>query len=358
MSLKLTRELEKQVAPDGQPYNTVVLRNSNGMTMTLIDIGATWVSCVLPIEGELSDGREVLLGCIDYGAQPSYLGATVGRYANRIYQGRFTIGDDVFQVTTNQAGNALHGGVEGFDKRRWSLIEHTPQVATYRLVSYDGYQGFPGELTVEVRYELTDSNEVAIGYTAKTDKPTLVNLTNHAYFNLMGADDGKDCLSHSLSINADHFLPTDAVGIPVASLMEVANTSFDFRQSQRIDAKWLADEHQQAAKGYDHSFLLNINCLQGAIAAQAIAPDGSVKLNVYTDKPAMQLYTGNYLAGTPNRIGGEYSDYSGFALETQFLPDSPNHPEWPQPSCVLQPDQVYQSMTRYCFDISGETSGS
>lgn len=357
MSLSLKHEIEQLVAADGQPYQALVLTNANGMSITLVDAGATWTSCIVPVAAEPSGSREVLLGCFDYSKQPSFMGTTVGRYANRIYQGRFSIGDESYQITTNQAGNALHGGIVGFDKRRWSLVEHSTQFAMYSLVSKDGDQGFPGELNVTVRYELTDDNSVEISYTAETDKPTVVNMTNHAYFNLLGAENGQDCLSHELSVNAGQYLPTDSYGIPFGDLAQVAGTSFDFNRRKRINADWLSDEQQQNAKGYDHSFLLNTSCLEGVAAAKVVAPDGSLSMSVYTDKPAMQLYTGNFLAGTPNRIQGEYSDYSGFALETQFLPDSPNHPEWPQPSCTLQPDQVYHSTTRYSFDVSGEISG-
>ncbi|MBW3694273.1 galactose-1-epimerase [Vibrio sp. T187] len=352
----LLESMTRELAKDGHPAKVITLRNNNGMTATFMDIGATWLSCRVPVQER---PREVLLGVTNIGdfyAQQAYMGTTVGRYANRIAQGQLAINDQVYQLTTNQAGNTLHGGVEGFDKRRWEIVEHNSQSVVFYLESADGDQGFPGNVHVSVHYELTDENQVSIRYLANTDQTTAINLTNHAYFNLLGADEGHDCLGHTVSINSEQYLPTNEVGIPLGALEPVSGTSFDLNEETVIGDTLLAHQQQIAAKGYDHSFLLDPQCKQGACAATVISPDGLVTLKVFSSKPAMQLYTGNWLAGTPNRIQGQYQDYAGLALETQFLPDSPNHPEWQQESCILTPDQEYAYSTCYQFEFSGDSS--
>ena len=337
-----------EAAYDGRPAQVFTLSNTQGMTVTFMDIGATWLSCQVMVAGK---AREVLLGVStmsQHQQQLAYLGATVGRYANRIKAGRFSYQDQEYQLKNNQAGNCLHGGPNGFDQRRWHVEQSGEQVLLFSLHSQDGDQGFPGNLAAQVRYELSDENEVTVSYTAMVDKPCPVNLTNHAYFNLMGAEAGHDCLEHQLQINAAEYLPTDNKGIPLGDLKPVDGTGFDFTSSKTIGRDYLLDEDQKRASGYDHSFLLNDACHGGkAIAARAVSPDGKLMLEVTTTKPAVQLYIGSFLVGCPNRTGGEYANLAGFALETQFLPDSPNHPEWPQPSCILLPDQTYRHSTVY-----------
>lgn len=351
----IAQKMTVDKAFDGQPAKVVTLVNSHGVNVAFMDIGATWLSCVLPVKG---GAREVLLGVsnmADFNQQPSYLGATVGRYANRIAAGKFTIEGQDYSVDVNQAGNCLHGGKEGFNKRRWEIVEQSSRAVLFCLQSPDGDQGFPGNVTVSVRYELSDDNQVSITYLANTDQPTVVNLTNHAYFNLLGAESEHDCLSHILSINSDEYLPTNDVGIPLQGLAPVANTGFDFNSPKVIAQDLMCDEQQQAAQGYDHSFRLNKRCKQGECAATVHSSDGLVSMKVFTTKPALQLYTGNWLGGTPNRVGSQYKAYSGLALETQFLPDSPNHPEWDQESCILHPDQDYAYTTCYQFDVLGDS---
>ncbi|MCC4818963.1 galactose mutarotase [Vibrio splendidus] len=352
----LHQSMTQTAAYDGQPAQLVTLSNKHGMQVTFMDIGATWLSCILPVKG---NQREVLLGVDsmeNFQKQASYLGATVGRYANRIANGRFKVDGTGYKLDANQSGNTLHGGSDGFDKRRWQLTAQTPMSVVYSLVSADGDQGFPGLLNVSVSYELTEDNRVSIEYFATTDKATVVNLTNHAYFNLLGANSDHDCLSHIVSINASQYLPTNKVGIPLGNLKSVKSTSFDFNQPMMISERLLGDEQQKAAKGYDHSFLLAENCKRDQCAATVTSPDALVTLKVFSTKPAMQLYTGNWLGGTPNRNGGSYEDYAGIALETQFLPDSPNHPEWKQDSCILRPEQEYRYRTCYQFEFSGDYS--
>ncbi|MGF1758247.1 galactose-1-epimerase [Photobacterium sagamiensis] len=340
--------MTEEAAYDGRPAKLFTLSNTQGTTVTLMDIGATWLSCQVVVEGK---AREVLLGVrsmVQHQQQSAYLGATVGRYANRIKAGKFSYQGQSYQLLTNEAGNCLHGGPKGFDQCRWQVEQSDPQRLVFLLQSEDGNQGFPGNLITRVSYELSDDNEVAISYSAMIDKPCPVNLTNHAYFNLMGAEAGHDCLEHKLFINAAYYLPTDDKGIPLGELKPVANTGFDFTKIKTIGRDFMVDDDQKRVSGYDHSFLLGNDCQGGeAIAAKVVSPDGKLILEVATTKPAVQLYTGNFLAGCPNRSGNEYAGLAGFALETQFLPDSPNNPEWPQPSCILQQEQSYQHCTIY-----------
>ncbi|MDG3086359.1 galactose-1-epimerase [Vibrio hannami] len=351
MTVDLAKTMIQGPAYDGKPAQVYELRNANGMVVTFMDIGATWLSCKLPLDG---GEKEVLLGVgnmTDFKEHTTYLGATVGRFANRIAGGRFSIGEKSYQTPLNQGENILHGGPEGFNKRRWDVADICSNSILFVLVSPDGDQGFPGEVNATVTYTLTNDNEVSIRYTATTDKPTPINLTNHAYFNLEDAESGSDCREHKVKINARYYLPTDAAGIPLGEFDAVKNTNFDFMESKPISRDFLKDEEQVNAKGYDHSFIFNpLRDVKEPIV-EVENRDGSVSMQVFTDKPAMQFYTGNWNSGTPRRIGGMYEDYSGFALETQFLPDAPNHPEWPQPNSVLNPGEVYQYKTRYKFSF-------
>lgn len=347
----LFETMTKEAASDGRLAQLFELKNENGMRAVFMDIGATWLSCKVPVKGQL---REVLLGqssMAGFKKQASYMGVTVGRYANRIANGKFKIDGTKYQVDTNQAGNVLHGGTEGFDKRRWSVVKETTNSIEFSLISPDGDQGFPGELTVSVIYQLTDDNQIVISYNGRTTKSTPVNLTNHAYFNLLGADSDSLGLDHILSINASEYVPTTEVGIPKGAWKKVKDTNFDFTDPKVISQDFMLDKDQDNAKGYDHSFVLDKTCAKGECAASLTSPDSLVTMHVITTKPAMQLYTGNWLAGTPNRVGGEYQDYSGIALETQFLPDAPNHPEWPQLSSILSSSDTYKHETRYQFIV-------
>lgn len=350
--LPLTHLMTDENALDGKPARLVRLTNNQGMNITLMDIGATWLSCQVPLAN--GEQREVLLGVnkmADFKQQSCYMGATVGRFANRIAKGSWTVNGTRYQVSTNQAGNCLHGGVEGFDKRRWKIEHQSTTEVCFSLLSTDGEQGFPGTLEVQVTYALNDKGQVSIQYLAHTDKATPVNLTNHAYFNLQGdekTDNAQDCRDHKLWIQAEYYLPTDEVGIPLDGLKSVEGTGFDFRTPRLINQHFLQDEQQLAAKGYDHSYFFDPARDNSQAVAALSSADGQVSLTVTTNKPAMQLYTGNWLAGTPSR-SGEYQDYAGVALETQFLPDSPNHGEWSQPSCILEPEQEYNFSTTYHF---------
>lgn len=348
-------EQKMQLTPfsDGVLANIFTLTNRHGSSISIMDIGATWLSCQIQMKGEL---REVLLGVDSmqkHLEQDVYLGGTIGRVANRIKNGRFDIDGQSVQVSTNEANNSLHGGVDGFDKRRWDVAEKLSDKITFSLTSADGDQGFPGLLLASVSYQFNDDNEVCIEYHASVDKTCPVNLTNHAYFNLLGAEQGQDCLSHFLQINAEQYLPSDKAGIPFNDLQPVSGSSFDFRQEKVIEQDFLSDQQQLDKSGYDHSFFLN-NTHQDSNkpALTLTAPDRSLQLQVSTNKPALHLYTGNFLAGTPGRSSTIYKTNSGIALETQFLPDSPNHLAWSQGSSVfLLPEQKYQFMTLYAFNV-------
>lgn len=325
--------------------NIITLTNNQGMSIKLTNWGATWLSCLLPVEGHK---REVLLGCRSieqYEQQKAFLGATIGRYANRIANASINIDGKHYSLVANQGEHQLHGGKLGFDKQFWSIQSQSDQQVTFALTSPDGDQGFPGELKAAVTYTLTDDNQVTITFNATTTKLTPVNLTNHAYFNLDG-ETNTDILSHTLQVNADYYLPVDVNGIPNGDLTKVSEHDMDLRQPRVLSERILESSERQLVGGYDHAYLLNKT---QPIAAQLTSSDKKVIMDVITTKPALQVYTGNFLRPTPNRQNGEYDNFAGVALETQFLPDTPNHPEWSQPSCWLSPEQTYHHQTSYRF---------
>ncbi|GLQ74002.1 galactose-1-epimerase [Vibrio penaeicida] len=339
----------KGIARDGKPPKVVTLTNSQGMSVSVMDIGATWLTCILPLE---SGPRDVVLGVNDmddFYHQTAYFGASVGRYANRIENGRFTLNDKKYQVSQNQAPHSLHGGTEGFDKRRWLIEQYNNQCVVLTMVSSDGDQGFPGQIQVKVKYELSEDNRLLIEYSAYSNGDTVVNLTNHAYFNLDGQG---DVLNHKLNVHADEYLPVNAEGIPESEPMSVIGTGFDFHTTKSIKQDLLLDEHQQKVGGYDHSFILN-GSIESANqeqptqtkACSLISSDSAVVLNISTNQEAIQIYSGNYLAGT---IGKEeaYNIHSGIALETQCLPNSPNRN---LSACLLKAGESYLHTTSFQF---------
>jgi aldose 1-epimerase len=338
---------------DGRLANVVELSNGQGSSIVVMDIGATWLSCELMLTSGLR--REVLLGVAtmaQFQAQGAYLGTTVGRYANRIHQGRFSIDAKAYQLSLNHAGNTLHGGEVGFDKKRWQIVEQTINSVRMTLESEDGDQGFPGNLIASVCYTLTQDNQVEIVYRAQCDQSCPISLTNHAYFNLQGTEPNNTCLDHTLQLDADYFLPIDNVGIPLGAVKSVENNGFDFRRPKQIMKDLMVDEQQKIAKGYDHAYILSQPRSLIHPVATLTSPDQCVTMNVFTDKPALQLYTGNFLAGTPRREGGYYANYAGIALETQYCPDSPNHDEWQQMSSILHPGEIYCYATTYQFELN------
>ncbi|WP_257812506.1 galactose-1-epimerase [Aggregatibacter actinomycetemcomitans] len=334
----------QSTAPDGLPFNLFILQNAQGMRVQFTDWGATWISCCLPVNGEL---REVLLGCKleDYPVQQAYLGVSVGRYANRIANAQFPLNGKVVRLTANQGKHQLHGG-NGFDKRRWTLEKCGENFVCFSLYSADGDQGFPGNVKATVTYTLTEDNAVKIEYAAQSDQDTALNLTNHAYFNLENAMQGADVRNHSLRLNADFYLPVDSEGIPNSPLKHVVGTGFDFRIAKPIKQDFLQGE-QLAAKGYDHSFIVNKAWQKPCVLLTS--PNGDLSLEVLTSQAALQVYTGNFLAGTPTREGAQYADYHSIALETQCLPDTPNHPEWQNYGGIVKAGEEYYQWTEYRF---------
>lgn len=335
-------------APDGLPFRLLTLRNEAGMVVTLMDWGATLLSARVPLQ----DGsvRETLLGCATpehYLEQSAFLGASIGRYANRISKSQFTLDGQRWQLTPSQGENQLHGGPQGFDKRRWRIERQNDNEVLFSLTSADGDQGFPGNVNVTAYFHLAEDHLLTIEYRATTDKPCPVNLTNHAYFNLDG--DQTDVRNHTLQLLADEYLPVDEMGLPTAGLKKVALTSFDFRTPKTVAEDFLREEDQRVVKGYDHAFLLQAKGDTSLPAAHLWSSDKQLQMTVYTSAPALQFYSGNYLEGTPARGNKTYSAWQGLALESEFLPDSPNRPDYPQPDCVLRPGEEYVSLTQYHF---------
>ncbi|WP_207923242.1 galactose-1-epimerase [Marinomonas flavescens] len=351
-SVQLLHSNMNDVAKDGKPAKLVTLKNSAGMTATFMDIGATWLSCTLPL---VNEHREVLLG-IDtmegFYQQTGYLGATVGRFANRIKNAQFVLNGKNFSISKNQGDHCLHGGVEGFNSRRWEVLELSDQHVVYGLCSPDGDQGFPGKLDVTVCYRLSQVNGVEISYHAHCDQDCPVNLTNHAYFNLQGESDLMDCRDHLLVINADKYLPTNDSGVPISDAVSVDGTGFDFQTKKTIRQDFLKDDHQKSVGGYDHSYLFPEHAGGASLVSIVQSPDEKVKMKVMTTMPAGQLYTGNFLKDCPKRGGKHYTNYAGFAFETQFLPDSPNHPEWSMSDSILKAGDDYRHQTTYQFELS------
>lgn len=323
------------------------LTNKQGMQIEVMDWGATWLSCKIPVEGQL---REVLLGCQPqhYDQQSAYLGATIGRYANRIANSSYNWQGKKIILSANQGNHQLHGG-QGFDQRYWQLQKCGKNFIIFSLFSAAGDQGFLGNVETTVSYHLTEQNEVEIEFKAQSDQDTPLNLTNHAYFNLIDAQQPlQDVRQHLLQVVADYYLPVDAEGIPNRNLTKVEQTSFDFRQLKSIAQDFLQGD-QQMTKGYDHAFLLNVEDRQQQAVATLVAPDKLLTLELYTSQPALQVYTGNYLAGTPTRNQQYYQNYAGIALETQALPDTPNHPEWHKFGGMVRAGQHYTQWTKFSF---------
>ena len=276
----------------------------------------------------------------------TYFGSVPGRYANRIALGKFTLDGKQYTLPINNPPNSLHGGTDGFERRNWTAKE-IPNGVEFMLVSPDGDQGYPGTLTAHVRYALR-GNTVRIDYIATTDKATLVNLTNHAYFNL-GGDGSGTILDEKLMIDADRYTPIDATSIPVGELAPVAGTPFDFTTPHSIGERIGADNPQlKNGSGYDHNFVLRGKAGELRPAAKVYDPASGRVLSVETTEPGVQFYSGNFLDGSlPSRSGGKYGLRSGFCLETQHYPDSPNHPDYP--STELKPGQMYRSVTTWTF---------
>lgn len=343
--------------PDGTLVDLYTLANPHGIEVRAMTYGGIIVSLKTPDR----DGNpgDIVLGYDDlehYVANSPYFGAIIGRYGNRIAKGHFTLDGQTYTLAVNNGQNALHGGLQGFDKRVWRA--HPVQTdstvgVVFQYASVDGEEGYPGKLDVQVTYTLTDDDRLVIDYYATTDKATLINLTQHSYFNL-GGDGSGDVLGQELMINASHYTPVDSTLIPTGDIAPVDGTPFDFRTLTPIGARINADNQQLTnGGGYDHNFVLNrTDADAGKLvhAAEAVDPGTGRTLDIYTDQPGIQFYSGNFLDGTiTGKDGHVYGHRNAFCLETQHYPDSPNQPSFP--STVLRPGEKYQTRTVWEFGV-------
>ncbi len=334
------------MTPDGKTVELYTLKNNKGAEARIMNYGGVLVSLKVPDRtGALGDIVAGLDSFQDYLKPPPYFGAIIGRYGNRIGNARFTLNGVEYKLAKNDGQNSLHGGTRGFDKRLWQANPLSPESLELKYRSADGEEGYPGNLDVTVKYTLTDANELRIDYSATTDKETVINLTNHSYFNLAGEG---DILAHEVMINADRFTPIDKGLIPTGELKDVTGTPFDFRTATAI-GKRIEQKDQQLifAGGYDHNWVLNRKGDGLEAVAKVTDPKSGRVMEVLTTQPGLQFYTGNFLDGTLKGKGRVYTRRSAFCMETQHFPDSPNKPSFP--STVLKPGSTYQSTTVYRF---------
>lgn len=339
--------------PNGQEVTAYTMTNTNGVEAKVISYGGIITSLKVPDkDGKLEDvvlGYDTLQGYLD--ASP-YFGAIIGRYGNRIAKGKFTLDSVDYDLAVNNIGNHLHGGLTGFDKVNWNVKEVASEKGvaielTYQSLDMD--EGYPGTLDVTVTYTLGNDNTLEFNYQATTDKKTVVNLTQHSYFNLTGMKD--DVLGHELMINADKFIPVDSTLIPTGELRPVAGTPFDFTEFKKVGAD-IDVENQQLAYGggFDHCWVLNEDPKEMSLAATAYEPTSGRAFDVYTTEPGIQFYSGNFLDGTiTGKNDKVYKFRSGFCLETQHFPDSPNQESFP--TTILNPGETYQTTTLMKFYV-------
>ncbi|MFW6124594.1 MAG: aldose epimerase family protein, partial [Pirellulales bacterium] len=332
--------------PDGTEIEQYTLSGGAGLEVEVITYGATIRRVAVPDrDGNVENVTLHLPSLDEYVAGHPLFGCVAGRYANRIAGGRFTLDGTEYTLATNDGRNHLHGGKTGFDKKVWQaepVERDDARGVRLTYVSPDGEEGYPGTLTATVLYELTDDNRLVMDYTAVTDKPTVVNLTNHAYWNLGGATSG-DVLGHQLMINAERFLPTDHALIPLGPSEPVAETPMDFREPHPIGSRI-----ERVEGGYDHCYVLKKPRGETLpLAARVIDPASGRVMEVRTTQPGVQLYTANFLDGSHGVDGHRYGEHAGLCLETQHFPDSPNRPEYP--STVLRPGETYHDRTEHRF---------
>lgn len=336
----------------GEQIDVYTLSNKKGMEVSITNFGATVVTLKVPdLTGKATDvvlGYDTLDG---YEKGTSYFGATVGRYGNRIAGGKFTLDGKTYTLPKNNGENTLHGGIVGFNKRVWKAREIASKEGEALEMTYlspDGEEGFPGNLSAKVVFTLpAEGNELKIDYSATTDKDTVLNLTNHSYFNLAGEGNG-DILDHVLTLHAKQFIPVDKGLIPTGELRNVGGTPFDFNSATAIGKRISeGDEQLVFGKGYDHNWVLIRTGGGLSIAAEAYDPKSGRKLEVLTTEPGVQFYSGNFLDGAKGKGNKPYPQRAAFCLETQHFPDSPNHANFP--STVLKPKAVFHSQTVFRF---------
>jgi aldose 1-epimerase len=337
---------------NGKQVSLYTLKNENGVTVHLTNYGARVVSVITPDKnGNMADIALGYDNIQSYLEDPMYLGCTVGRYANRIDEAKFSLDGKEYNLSKNERRNTLHGGKEGLDKKIWDT-EKEGNTIIFSYLSPDGEEGYPGNLTIRVSYQLTENNELHIFYEAETDKPTIINLTNHAYWNLKGEGDSS-ILDHYFLINADLFTPIDTEWIPTGEITPVAGGPFDFTEGKKIGLDINAVNKQlKNGLGYDHNWVLNKkNKEELSFAAKLWEESTGRIIEVYTTEPGMQFYSGNFMDGSKfGKSGNPYLYRSGLAFETQHFPDSPNHQEFP--STILRPGEIYTQLTILKFKIS------
>lgn len=340
---------------DGQPVERYTLSNANGMEIAVLTYGGIIQSISVPdSSGTLANVALGFDNLDDYVAKSPYFGCIVGRYGNRIARGHFTLEGQEYQLAINNDPNTLHGGEVGFDKKIWTVDAVDAGSIVLSYTSPDGEEGFPGTLDVTVTYTLTDGDEIQIDYLATTDKTTVLNLTNHSYFNLAGEGSGS-VFDHELMLNAPDFTPVDETLIPTGEIAPVAGTPFDFTTAKPIgqDLRDASSEQILIGRGYDHNFVIDRSGVADgelALVAQVTDPSSGRMLEVRSTEPGVQLYTGNFLDGTfAGTSGRVYRQSDAFCLETQHFPDSPNQPGFP--STVLEPGDEFRSTTVYAFSI-------
>lgn len=337
---------------DGKTTGLFVLCNANGMEAAITNFGGRIVSLMVPDkQGTL---RDVVLGhdsIQDYVNIDGNFGAIIGRYGNRINQGRFKIDDTEYQLPRNNFGHCLHGGDKGFHNRVWDVKQADDHSLSLSLRSPDGEDGFPGNIEANVIYTLTDSNSLSVVYEATTDKPTILNLTNHSYFNLSG-DPSNDILHDQICIRASHITPIDSTFMTTGDFMPVENSLFDFRTPRTIE-EGIASADQQIVngKGYDHNFVIDNPGDLSAPVVTVSSPASGIVMEIFSDQPGIQFYSGNFLDGTvKGKKGIAYKRHSALCLEPQHFPDSPNKPDWP--STIVRPGETYRTQTIYRFSVN------
>jgi aldose 1-epimerase len=335
---------------DGKKVELFTLRNASGMTVQITNYGGRVVDLLVPDKngnfGDVVLGYSTLNGYLN--SNEIYFGTLIGRYGNRIGKGQFILNDSVYKLAANNGPNHLHGGIKGFNNVVWDAVRSDDNTLLLSYLSPDGEEGYPGNLQVNVTYELTDKNELKIGYKATTDKPTPVNLTHHSYFNLKGAGEG-DINDHVMQIYASYYTPVDSGLIPTGEIAPVEGTPFDFRTPTAIGAR-IGDDNQQLkyGLGYDQNWVLDNSSDSLHKAAKVVEPVSGRIMEVYTNEPGIQFYTGNFLAGKDTGKNGKVYPYRGaLCLETQHFPDSPNKPAFP--SVILEPGKTYYSICIYKF---------
>jgi aldose 1-epimerase len=347
---------------DGTPVEAVLLSNTHGMKVRVLAWGAALQELVVPGRKGATD---VILGYDDmtgYLKASNYFGATVGRYANRIAKGRFTLDGKVYELATNDGPNALHGGVRGFDKHLWTIDRVASDAksasATLAYTSPDGEEGYPGTMKVTATFTLTETNELKVTYRATSDKPTIANITNHSYFNLGGVAAGHSATEAVVTIPAAHYTPVDTTLIPTGEIRSVAGTPFDFRKPRRVSERIRdgRDEQLRIGRGYDHNWVVSRAPVSGLqLMAKVEDPASGRTMQIFSNQPGVQFYTGNFLDGTATGKGGViYRQGDGLCFEPQVFPDTPNKPSFG--SARLDPGQTYENRIVYRFSVARAAS--